>query len=175
MTEQQRFELFETAQKDQPDIPLVYLAMPLSHLDEREREHVELLAHTVTRALDDATQKSSTDPWRVSTHSPAKRSAPWKNDGLAADDVYRLNSQTLWEEADAIIVIGYGGEVSGAARNSPGQEACISRSSTSTVPEHQSAVNSRARQTSTTSRSPPTDPPTSCLTSSNAGSARDGT
>lgn len=101
--------LFNTPDGFGADTPLIYLAMPLSHLKDRgEREQVELLAHTVTRALDDAS-RSSTDPWRVSVHSPATWSAPWKKDGRTPDSVYRLNSQTLWDEADALIVIGHRG------------------------------------------------------------------
>jgi hypothetical protein len=105
----QALGLFDSPEDHEPDIPLIYLAMPLSHLKDRgEREQVELLAHTVTRALDDASQKS-TDPWRVSVHSPATWSAPWKKDGRTPDGVYLLNSKTLWEEADALIVIGHRG------------------------------------------------------------------
>jgi hypothetical protein len=101
--------LFDTREDDGRDTPLIYLAMPLSHLKDRgEREQVELLAHTVTRALDDASRRS-TDPWRVSVHSPATWSAPWKKDGRTPESVYRLNSHTLWEEADALIVIGHRG------------------------------------------------------------------
>ncbi|MEA2369947.1 MAG: hypothetical protein QOH12_341 [Solirubrobacteraceae bacterium] len=109
MSAHQALGLFDRPADDEPDIPLLYLAMPLSHLKDRgEREQVELLAHTVTRALDDASQKS-TDPWRVSVHSPATWSAPWKRDGRTPEGIYRLNSKTLWEEADALIVIGHRG------------------------------------------------------------------
>jgi hypothetical protein len=36
-------------------------------------------------------------------------SAPWKKDGRTPEGIYRLNSKTLWEEADALIVIGHRG------------------------------------------------------------------
>jgi hypothetical protein len=109
MSGQQQFEFFGGPEEEQPDIPLVYLAMPLSHLEKREREHVQLLAYTITRAIDDASQESATDPWRVSVHSPARRSAPWQDDSFTPEDVFRLNSRTVWEEADALVVIGYEG------------------------------------------------------------------
>jgi hypothetical protein len=41
----QALGLFDRSENDEPDIPLIYLAMPLSHLKDRgEREQVELLA-----------------------------------------------------------------------------------------------------------------------------------
>jgi hypothetical protein len=175
MSGQQQFEFFGGPEEEQPDIPLAYLAMPLSHLDKREREHVQLLAYTVTCALHDASQKSSTDRWRVSVHSPARRSAPWQNDGLTAEDVYRLNSRTVWEEADALVVIGYEGGSLGS-----GQELAWAASlalPTLYVHNVDTPVSRQLRGAAAEHdlRSPHTGRPTSSLTSSSAGSAHDAT
>lgn len=93
----------------EPDVPLIYLAMPLSHLSEDEREHIELLASTISRAIEDASKKSSSEPWHIAVHSPVKLSAPWKEDWRTPANVYQLNSKVLWEQADALIVIGHNG------------------------------------------------------------------
>ena len=101
--------LFEHGEELGPEAALVYVAMPLSQLEAgKERDHVELFADAVVRAVEDATQTSS-EPWPVRIHSPIKWSAPWRSDHLTAEDVYELNTCKIWEEADALIVIGHGG------------------------------------------------------------------
>lgn len=102
--------LFEHGEELGPDAPLVYLAMPLSQLgDDEERRHVELFTDAIVRAIEDTTQKEATDPWPVRIHSPLKWSAPWGPDELTPSEVYELNTGKIWEEADALIVIGHSG------------------------------------------------------------------
>jgi hypothetical protein len=84
--------------------PLIYIGMPLSQLPKERRETVELLAYTVNEAIAQQT-RSEIEPWPVRVHSPIKHSAPWKEDDRSAEDVYRLNTDKVWLEADAMIII----------------------------------------------------------------------
>jgi hypothetical protein len=84
--------------------PLIYIGMPLSQLPKERREIVELLAFAVNETITQQT-RNEIAPWPVRVHSPIKHSAPWKQDDRSAEDVYRLNTDKVWLEADAMIVI----------------------------------------------------------------------
>lgn len=93
------------------ETPLIYVAMPLSQVAEEHRETIELLAHTVTETIVGQTRNES-EPWPVRVHSPIKHSAPWKEDGRSAEEIYELNSAKIWLEADAMVVIAdHGGSL----------------------------------------------------------------
>lgn len=53
------------------DSPLLYMAVPLSQLPAERRETVELLAHTVNKAIYEETRDPS-DPWPVPSPLPGK-------------------------------------------------------------------------------------------------------
>lgn len=86
------------------EAPLIYIGMPLSQLPKERRETVELLAYTVNDTITQQT-RNEIEPWPVRVHSPIKHSAPWKEDERSAEDVYQLNTDKVWLEADAMIVI----------------------------------------------------------------------
>lgn len=91
-----------------PETPQIYVAMPLSQLADERREKVELLAFAVNEAIVQRTRQSET-PWPVRVHSPIKHSAPWKDDERSAEEIYRLNTDKVWLDADAMIVIADSG------------------------------------------------------------------
>jgi hypothetical protein len=98
-------ELFRLGGDAAPGAPLVYVGMPLSQLKaNKERAHVEFLANAVDLAVFEQT-RSKPEPWPLRVHSPIKLSAPWKKDELNPTDIYRLNTNELWIEADALIVL----------------------------------------------------------------------
>jgi hypothetical protein len=86
------------------EAPLIYVAMPLSQLPEERREKIELLAFAVNQTILQQT-RNEIEPWPVRVHSPIKHSAPWKDDERSAEEIYELNSDKVWLEADAMIVI----------------------------------------------------------------------
>jgi hypothetical protein len=93
------------------ETPLIYIAVPLSQVQEDHRETIELLAHTVTETIVGQTD-SEKDPWVVRVHSPIKHSAPWKKDGRTPEEIYELNTSKIWLEADAVVVIAdHGGSL----------------------------------------------------------------
>jgi hypothetical protein len=105
----QQEELFELGAELGPDAPLLYMAMPLSHLtNKKDRERVDLLAHTVGRAIAEQTRRPP-EPWPVRIHSPIKLSAPWREDDWTPVDVYELNTGKIWLETDALIMIADAG------------------------------------------------------------------
>lgn len=98
-------ELFELGAELGRDAPLLYVAIPMSHLEEgRDRDHVEMLAYAVDAAIREETRQEH-DPWAVRVHSPLKLTAPWKDDGWTEVDVYRINTGKIWCEADGLIVV----------------------------------------------------------------------
>jgi hypothetical protein len=102
-------ELFEPGQELGDDAPLLYIATPLSHLDDEEdRQHVQLLAHTVHRGVQDYLRESG-ESWQVKQHLPIKSSAPWGGDERDGKDVYELNSSKLSAEADALVMVAFRG------------------------------------------------------------------
>jgi len=98
------------------DAPFVYVAMPLSHLNTaEERQLVHALAHIISRAIQDET-RGAADAWPVRVHSPIMWSAPWNNDNLTPEQIYCRNTGHLWEDADALIVLGVKGASLGAGQ-----------------------------------------------------------
>jgi hypothetical protein len=85
--------------------PLIYVAMPLSQLPEERREKIELLAFAVNETIQEQTRSDDAEPWPVRVHSPIKHSAPWKHDDRQPEEIYELNTDMLWLEADAMVVI----------------------------------------------------------------------
>jgi hypothetical protein len=49
-------------------------------------------------------------------HSPVRSSAPWKDDGITAEEIYRLDTAEMWTKTDGLIVIGYRGASLGAGQ-----------------------------------------------------------
>lgn len=130
------------------EYPKVYLAMPLSQLDEDKRDKVELLADSVNQAIYETTRRGS-EPWPVRVHSPVKHSAPWKDDPRTPEEIYRLNTDAIWGDVDAMIVIaepgggiGVGQELAWACQLGlpvlvvHKKGTCLSRQVTGTREEH---------------------------------------
>ena len=109
-------DLFEFGEDLGPESPLVYVAMPLSHLNTpEERQLVQSNAFIIGKAIREQTREAA-DPWPVRVHSPITWTAPWSNDNLEPDDVYRHNTEILWEDADALIILGIKGASLGAGQ-----------------------------------------------------------
>ena len=109
-------DLFMRGEHLGDDMPQVYVAMPLSQIeDPHEREHLELLEDAVCHAIRQATIERD-DSWEVRVHSPLKHTSPWRRDHLEADDVYLINTETVWSDVDAMIVIGHHGASLGAGQ-----------------------------------------------------------
>lgn len=103
-TDQRQEGLVDHGEDLGAEAPLIYVAMPLSQVPEEHRETIELLAFAVNETILQQT-RNEIEPWPVRVHSPIKHSAPWKDDGRSAEDIYELNSAKIWLEADAMVVI----------------------------------------------------------------------
>lgn len=102
---ERQVELFELGAELGRDAPMLYVAIPLSHVKEgRDRDHVEMLAYSVDAAIREETRQEH-DPWAARVHSPLKLTAPWKDDGWSEFDVYQINTEKIWAEADGLIVV----------------------------------------------------------------------
>ncbi len=107
--------LLEDWEGHEDSLPQIYLAAPLSHLDNDDRQAVEFLADAICEAVIDATTRAA-KPWKVGLHSPVRWTPPWKADGQTPEQIYRLNSNEMWSKTDALIVIGFRGASLGAGQ-----------------------------------------------------------
>lgn len=110
-----RLQLFPAGAGGELESPLLYIASPLSSLDDDGRQLVCAWSREIDVAVVEATSEAEV-PWNVRTHAPSLRSAPWRGDDLTDGQVYELNRQTVLEEADALIAIGYRGGSFGAGQ-----------------------------------------------------------
>ncbi|HWF49769.1 MAG TPA: hypothetical protein VG294_03900 [Solirubrobacteraceae bacterium] len=109
-------DLFSLGEDLDPACPLVYVAMPLSHLGTpEERQLVESNAFIIVRAINESTRDAA-EPWPVRVHSPIVWTAPWNKDTLEPEEIYRRNTEILWEDADALIILGIKGASLGAGQ-----------------------------------------------------------
>jgi hypothetical protein len=114
--DQLRMDLFEDDRPPAPpDAPQIYVASPLTGLGGEARQTVLAWCHIVENSIDEAT-RGAADQWLVRTHVPARLSAPWAKDGRSDEDIYFLNSMTLWTDTDALITVGYHGGSMGAGQ-----------------------------------------------------------
>lgn len=90
--------------------PLVYVATRLTHLDQDGRAVIDGWCYVIRETIEHLAHEG----WLPRIHLPIKRSAPWKDDGMIAAEVYNLNSGLLWRDVDALIVLAYGGGGLGA-------------------------------------------------------------
>jgi hypothetical protein len=100
---------------EDPDAPLVYVASALSHLDEPGRQLIDAWCHTIRDAVVEASEESS-QRWRLRPYTPITWSAPGPTDERSPEEIYDLNTSKVWEEADALIVLGYAGGSLGAGQ-----------------------------------------------------------
>lgn len=101
---------------EDPGTPLVYVASALTHLDGEGRKLVQAWCHiiqdTVVEASGEAEQK-----WGLRVHLPIAWSAPWNGeDDRSPEEIYEQNARIVREQADALIVLGYGGGSLGAGQ-----------------------------------------------------------
>lgn len=87
------------------DPPLVYVASKLTGLEADGQSVIDGWCSAIRETV----ERLAADAWYPRLHLPIKFSAPWKDDGLTAGQVYELNSDVLWRVADALIVLTYGG------------------------------------------------------------------
>ena len=60
--------------------------------------------------------EESSQRWRLRPYTPITWSAPGPSDERSPDEIYTLNTTKVWEEADALIVLGFGGGSLGAGQ-----------------------------------------------------------
>ena len=96
------------------DVPLLYVASALSHLDETTRGVVEDRCKTINEAAV-AAALDDEPPWEIRVHVPVVWSSPWKGDGLTPHQVYDLNSEKVWAAA-GMVILGVGGGSLGAGQ-----------------------------------------------------------
>ena len=97
-----------------PEVPLIYVATPLSHLSPTERTDIISWCEVIDRRAVDAAL-TDVSPWLVRVHIPSQWSAPWNEDNMTPQEVYALNSTTVYEAA-ALVVVGYRGGSLGAGQ-----------------------------------------------------------
>jgi hypothetical protein len=98
------------------DTPLVYVASALTHLDEEGRQLVEAWCHIIQEKVVEVSGEAD-QKWRLRVHLPIAWSAPWnEQDDRSAEEIYEQNARIVREEADALIVLGYGGGSLGAGQ-----------------------------------------------------------
>ncbi len=91
-------------------MPLVYVASPLSALTESDQRQVDAWCKNIEDAI--LNERTGVSEWALRTHIPAQQSAPWKEDGRSATDVYQLNSDLMWADVDALVVLAlHGGSI----------------------------------------------------------------
>lgn len=100
---------------EDPGAPLLYVASALSHLDEQSRQLVDAWCRTIREAVLEASEQSS-QRWRLRPYTPITWSAPGPGDERPPEEIYDLNTAKVWEEADALIVLGYAGGSLGAGQ-----------------------------------------------------------
>jgi hypothetical protein len=101
---------------DDPDTPLVYVASALTHLDTEGRQLVEAWCHIIRDSVVEVSGESE-QHWRLRVHLPIAWSAPWNDqDDREAEDIYEQNARIVREQADALIVLGFGGGSLGAGQ-----------------------------------------------------------
>lgn len=98
-----------------PGTPLIYIASPLTHLDQTGRDAVLAWGDIVESAIREATIEAE-DDWAVCVHLPAKLSPPWVSDDRSSQEIFELNTDVLWCEADALIIIAHQGGSLGAGQ-----------------------------------------------------------
>lgn len=101
---------------EDPNTPLVYVASALTHLDGEGRQLVEAWCHIIQKTVVDVSGEADRK-WRLRVHLPIAWSAPWNElDDRSPDEIYEQNARIVREEADALIVLGYGGGSLGAGQ-----------------------------------------------------------
>jgi len=112
-----------TATEIQPsavhDDPRIYLACPLTCLTENtsRRRQINSDIATAKRAIEAVTvgDRLAEESWPVCVYAPIDYSAPWKQDGLSPDDVYRKNLDAI-HASDALIAFGENGASAGVGQ-----------------------------------------------------------
>jgi hypothetical protein len=103
---------------DQPETqPRLYLACPLTGLGPAVRRQIEADVAIVKHAILNETHLDRIDAetWPLSVYAPIEHTSPWKNDGLAATDVYRRNLRMV-HDSDALIVLAEKGGSAGVGQ-----------------------------------------------------------
>jgi hypothetical protein len=108
-------QLFPEGAGGELEAPVVYIASPLSSLDDDGRRLVSSWSREIDAALAEATSEADVK-WNLRTHAPSVRSAPWRGDRLTEREVFELNRGTVLQEADGVIAIGYRGGSYGAGQ-----------------------------------------------------------
>jgi nucleoside 2-deoxyribosyltransferase len=99
------------------DLPQIYVACPLTGLAPAACRQINSDVHAVTQAIEAVTfgDRMDDERWPVRVYSPIDHTAPWRQDGLSAAQVYRRNLDEI-HASDALIAIGEGGASAGVGQ-----------------------------------------------------------
>ena len=99
------------------DIPRLYLACPLTGLDDATRRQLESDIAVVRRAVDDATvgNRATDEMWPLSIYAPFDNTAPWTTDPSTPREVYRRNLIEV-HQSDGLIVVAENGASAGVGQ-----------------------------------------------------------
>lgn len=89
------------------EVPLVYLASPLTNLTSTARQSVCATVDNIKLRIEHLTvaDRVAAEQWPVAVYAPVEHSAPWKQDGRSPAEIYELNLSWVLH-ADAMIVLG---------------------------------------------------------------------
>lgn len=95
----------------------LYLACPLTDLTPDGRRQVRADVAAVKRAVERATgiDRLETDAWPVAVYAPIDHTAPWREDGLSAHEVYKRNLREV-HDSDGLIVLAERGGSAGVGQ-----------------------------------------------------------
>jgi hypothetical protein len=99
------------------EFPVVYIACPLTGLDERSQLSLGSQVEVIKQAIRSATEddRPEDDKWPVRTYVPLENSAPWRTEHLTVAEVYRMNVDQV-HCADALIVLAENGGSAGVGQ-----------------------------------------------------------
>jgi hypothetical protein len=89
-------------------MPVVYVATPLTELGAKDRQLLEAWCQIVDDGLISESH-SAEHPWDLRLYTPLRVSPPWKRDDRSAEDIWQVNSECVWGDADALIVFSHNG------------------------------------------------------------------
>jgi hypothetical protein len=96
------------------ELPQVYIACPLTGLPAPAQRQIRSDIETVKHAIEAATHgdRVADERWPLRLYAPIDKTAPWLDDGLTPDEVYRTNITEV-HNSDALVVVAEKGGSTG--------------------------------------------------------------
>lgn len=95
----------------------LYLACPLTSIEERDQRQLKSDVAIVKRAVEDVTcgERLVGEAWPVSVYAPIDHTAPWRQDSLTPAEVYKRNLDQI-HSSDGLIVLAENGGSAGVGQ-----------------------------------------------------------